>query len=271
MLRHFTLSSSCALDQADLHVSSTVPIKAPIPICSTIRRYLVVQLSLSALQGFLISSFHVFFFSFSLDMLISPFLSAPLSLTQTWHHLCSSVSSLPCSCIPILSQSSSVKWALDGSSNSPGSPQGRSGGAHDRPPGSSRGVLLWTLQDLHQEPKNGRRHMFLNNKNHLVCVFWHLLRTRGGCICATNRLPPVYSAALFSHSKMFVKQGGLHPEPPLWQLACNQHSENTWFHLAVHLTWEMSVFTRHSQAFQPFEPAAFEWTFSPPYRRPNKA
>ena len=47
------------------------------------------------------------------------------------------------------------------------------------------------------------------------------------------RLNPVCTAALFSHSKMFVKQGGLHFELSLWQLTCNCHSENTWFHLAI--------------------------------------
>lgn len=61
MLRHFTLSFFRALYQGDLHVSSTtMPIKALIPISPSIHRYLVVQLSLSALQGFLISSVHIF-------------------------------------------------------------------------------------------------------------------------------------------------------------------------------------------------------------------
>lgn len=38
-------------------------------------------------------------------------------------------------------------------------------------------------------------------------------------------------AALFSHSMMFVQQGGPHVEPPPQQLARNHYSENTWFRL----------------------------------------
>lgn len=41
------------------------------------------------------------------------------------------------------------------------------------------------------------------------------------------------STELFSHSTMFVKQGGLHVLPPLQLLARNHGSENTWLQLVI--------------------------------------
>ena len=55
-----SLSVSSVPYQPDSHVSSSVLVKALIPICSTAHGHLVVQPSPGALCGFLISSLHMF-------------------------------------------------------------------------------------------------------------------------------------------------------------------------------------------------------------------
>lgn len=99
-----------------------------------------------------------------------------------------------------------MSCALGDLLNSSGFQQRRSGGTDGGPTGASRGVLLRPLQDLHSEPKNGR------NADEAACLS---------------------STELFSHSTMFVKQGGLHVLPPLQLLARNHGSENTWLQLVI--------------------------------------
>lgn len=103
-------------------------------------------------------------------------------------------------------------------------------------------VLMADLQIPTEEISYGRSKIFIRNPRTVkstlspgeAFIFWTAARysCRLGCF-GVERLKPVCSAALLSHSYMFVKQGGLCLEPPLQQLACNHHSENTWFHLAV--------------------------------------
>lgn len=124
-----------------------------------------------------------------------------------------------------------------------GSPQGRSGGADDRPPGPNRRVLLRTFQDLHQEPKNGideirHKSVFQLTVSRSLCS--------GECFFTQRNVP----------------QGGLHMVPPPLPVptsAISMQSAVCKHMVSLNIvTWEMSSFSRPFKALHMLKSALLD-------------
>lgn len=138
-------------------------------------------------------------------------------------------------------------------------------------------VLMADLQVPTDEFAYGRSKIFIRNprtvENTDKHVFQPILTSaahsdRSSRVWASQGLNPVCSAALFSHSKMFVKQGWAALGAPASAI-----SMQPWKHMVPlsRRTWEMSFFTRRSQALRLLEPAAFEWTVLPTQQKTKQS